>query len=190
MHRNIHNINDLYLLYRVYLLKYACSSVVLCFVVIMYASLHIHVIYVPIFFGVASLARRQLYDCSSSREIILKYMGKIDHVHGKQSTTKSWWCHQMKTFSALPALYEGNPLVTGGFPSHRPVTQSFDVFFDLHWKKRMSKPSRRQWFEMPSCSLWRHCNVQTMCIILEICGGSSLRNLHQFNMHDGIHGSI
>ena len=35
----------------------------------------------------------------------------------------------METFSALLALFEGNPLVTGGFPSQRPVTQSFDVFF-------------------------------------------------------------
>ena len=27
-----------------------------------------------------------------------------------------WWRHQMKTFSALLALCEGNPPVTGGFP--------------------------------------------------------------------------
>ena len=32
----------------------------------------------------------------------------------------------METFSALLALYEGNSPVTGEFPSHRPVTQSFD----------------------------------------------------------------
>ena len=30
---------------------------------------------------------------------------------------------------------EGNPLVTSGFPSQRPVTQSFDVFFDLRLNK-------------------------------------------------------
>ena len=53
----------------------------------------------------------------------------------------------------------GNPLVTGEFPSHRPVTRSFDVFFDLHLNKRLSKQSRRWWFETPSRSLWRHCNV-------------------------------
>ena len=35
------------------------------------------------------------------------------------------WCrHQMKAFSALLALCEGNPPVTGGFPSQRPVTRS------------------------------------------------------------------
>ena len=45
----------------------------------------------------------------------------------------AWWRHQMGTFSALLALCEGNPPVTGGFPSQRPVTRSFDVFFDLRW---------------------------------------------------------
>ena len=42
----------------------------------------------------------------------------------------------------------------------RPVTRSFDVFFDLRRNKRLSYQSRRQWFETPLCSLWRHCNVQ------------------------------
>ena len=35
----------------------------------------------------------------------------------------AWWRHQMETFSALLALCEGNPPVTGGFPSQRPVTE-------------------------------------------------------------------
>ena len=41
----------------------------------------------------------------------------------------------------------------------RPVTRSFDVFFDLHMNKQLSKQSWSWWFEMPSCSLWRHCNA-------------------------------
>ena len=45
------------------------------------------------------------------------------------------------------------------FPSQRAVTQSFDGFFDLRLNKRLSKPSRRRWFETSSRSLWRHCNV-------------------------------
>ena len=49
---------------------------------------------------------------------------------------------------------------TGGFPSHRPVTRSFEVFFHLRLKKRLSKQSRRPWFETTSRSLWRHCNVE------------------------------
>ena len=37
----------------------------------------------------------------------------------------------MEAFSALLALREENPPVTGEFPPQRPVTRSFDVFFDL-----------------------------------------------------------
>ena len=48
---------------------------------------------------------------------------------------------------------------TGEFPSQRTVTRSFDVFFDLRLNKRLSKQSWGWWFETPSYSLWRHCNV-------------------------------
>ena len=41
----------------------------------------------------------------------------------------------------------------GEFSTQRPVTRSFDVFFDL----RMNKPWG-WWFETPSWSLWRQCN--------------------------------
>ena len=61
--------------------------------------------------------------------------------------------------SALLALCEGNPQVTDGFPSQRPVTRSCDVFCDLRMNERLSKGSRRRWFEKPSSSLWRLCNV-------------------------------
>ena len=37
--------------------------------------------------------------------------------------------------------------------------QDFDVFFDLRSNKRLSKQSRRRWFETSPRSLWRHCNV-------------------------------
>ena len=67
--------------------------------------------------------------------------------------------------SVLPALCAGNSLVTGEFPSQRPVTRNFDVFFDLRMKKRLSKQSRRRWFETPSFSLWCHCKVMGKWII-------------------------
>ena len=73
---------------------------------------------------------------------------------------KSWRRHQMEAFSALLALCVGNSLVTGEFPSQRPVTRSFDVCFDLRLNKRLSKQSRRRWFETQLRLLWRHCNEQ------------------------------
>ena len=65
----------------------------------------------------------------------------------------------METFSALLALCEGNPPVTGRFSLQRLVTRSFDVSFDVRLNKRLGKQSRRQWFETPLRSLWRHYNV-------------------------------
>ena len=35
-------------------------------------------------------------------------------------------------------------------PAQRPVTRSFDAFFDLRLNKRLSKQSRGWWFETPS----------------------------------------
>ena len=42
----------------------------------------------------------------------------------------------METFSALLDLCVGNSQIAGEFPSQSPVTQSFDVFFDLRLNKR------------------------------------------------------
>ena len=53
----------------------------------------------------------------------------------------------------------------GIFTGHRwiPHTKASDAelwcSFDLRLNKRLSKQSRGWWFEMPSRSLWRHCNV-------------------------------
>ena len=70
-----------------------------------------------------------------------------------------WWCHQMETFSASLALFVGNSPVTGEFPTQGPVTRSFDVFFDPHWNKWLSKQSWGWWFATPLCSLWRQYNA-------------------------------
>ena len=46
----------------------------------------------------------------------------------------------------------------GEFPTQRPVTRSFDVYFDLRLNKRLCKQSRSWWFETLLCPLWRHSN--------------------------------
>ena len=65
----------------------------------------------------------------------------IDTFNMLKYKTKSWWRHQMETFSALLAICAGNSPVPGEFPAQRPVTQSFDVFFHLRLNKRLSKQS-------------------------------------------------
>ena len=76
----------------------------------------------------------------------------------------------MEIFSVLLALCAGNSPVTGELPAQRPVTRSFDVFFDLRLNKRISKQSRRWWFETPSCSLWCHCNVSFFSVVSSTMG--------------------
>ena len=66
--------------------------------------------------------------------------------------------YQMGPFPALLALREGNPPVTGGFPSQRPVTHSFDVFFYLCQNKCLNKQLRCWWFETPLRSIWCNCD--------------------------------
>ena len=51
----------------------------------------------------------------------------------------------------------------GEFPTQRPVTRSFDVFFDLRLNKRLSKQPWGWWFETLSWSLWRQCNGACAC---------------------------
>ena len=63
----------------------------------------------------------------------------------------------METFSALLDICAGNSPVAGEFPAQRPVTRSFDIFFDLRPNKRLNKQSLGWWFETPSRSLWRQC---------------------------------
>ena len=56
--------------------------------------------------------------------------------NGIRANINSWWHHQMERFSALLAICAGNSPVPGQFHAQRPVTRSFDVFFDL----RLNKP--------------------------------------------------
>ena len=54
----------------------------------------------------------------------------------------------------------------GEFPTQRPVTQSFDVFFDMCLNKWLSKQPWGWWFETPSWSLWRQCNEIALLMLL------------------------
>ena len=68
-------------------------------------------------------------------------------------------------------------VVTSESPAKRPVRRSFDVFFDLN--KRLNKQSWGWWFETPSRSSWRHCNVD-----------KSVRFMTRVTMLAWIHGPL
>ena len=75
-----------------------------------------------------------------------------------------WW-------SNFRFMFLKYPPVTGGFPSQRQMMRSFDVFFDHHLNQRLSKSSRRRWFETTSRSLWRHCLNTAMIHAICVCNG-------------------
>ena len=59
--------------------------------------------------------------------------------NGRWDPTNSWWRHQMEARTTLLALYEGNPPVTGGFPSQRASSAVLWWFFNV----RLNKPLTR-----------------------------------------------
>ena len=80
----------------------------------------------------------------------------------KERTMQLW--KSMMTSSNGSILRVTGPLCgeftgPGEFPAQRPVTRSFDVFFDLRLNKRLSKQPWGWWFETSSGSLWCHCNA-------------------------------
>ena len=62
-----------------------------------------------------------------------------------------WWRHHV--YHTILFLFGRTP------SSQRPATWSFDIFFDPRLNTRLSKQSRRRWFETPLRSLWRQCYV-------------------------------
>ena len=52
----------------------------------------------------------------------------------------------------------GNSTVTRESPAQRPVTRSFDDFFDQRLNKWLCKQWWDWWFDTTSHPLWRHCN--------------------------------
>ena len=73
----------------------------------------------------------------------------------------------------------------GEFPTQRPVTRSFDVFFDLRPNKRLSKQSWSWWFETLSRPLWHHCNGPSLDHLQWVGVGGFSEVLATFNHVDG-----
>ena len=85
--------------------------------------------YCVIIYAKNRIILRKFKDKNIPKQYILMYMTR----------------HQMETFSALLAFCAGNSPVTGEFHAQRPVTRSFDVFFDLRLNRRLSKQSWGWW---------------------------------------------
>ena len=84
-----------------------------------------------------------LLSCEAIREILTKVTLEKAHKQFVTTTHIHDDVIKWKHFPASLAFCAGNSPVTGEFPSQRPVTRSFDVFFDLHINRRLSKQLRR-----------------------------------------------
>ena len=98
-------------------------------------------------------------------------LGLVDWLH----TTLPYETND--SYADMMTSSNGNPFrVTGHLcgeftgprwiPAQRPVTRSFDVFFDRRLNERLSKQPWGWWFETLSRPLWRHRNGTRYCLVL------------------------
>ena len=86
----------------------------------------------------------------------------------------SWWYHDVENICMSWRLYDNTWWRHQmEIPAQRPVTRSFDVFFDLRLNNRLSKQSWGWWSETLPCPFWRHCNeithdISTVTIFVQI----------------------
>ena len=109
---------------------------------------------------------------------VLRSCYSITIVHSAQGLLKSWssaivmmkWAGRFHDdiikWKHLPRYW---PFVCGihRWPMNSPHKgqwcRALIFFFDLCLNKRLNKQSWGWWFEMPSCSLWCHCNAYKEC---------------------------
>ena len=106
-----------------------------------------------------------------------------------------WWRHQMEHFPCYWPFVRGihRSPVNGEFPSQRPVTRSFDIFFDLRLNTRLNKQSWGWLFETPSRSSWRHFNAHSFWyngFMARIWGWKLLHSITVCGDIHGIHTNV
>ena len=67
----------------------------------------------------------------------------------------------MMSWTPLLTLCEGNPPVTGGFPTRWTSDEDIWCFFDVSLNEMLNKPTINWWSETP----WRSCDITAMCIV-------------------------
>ena len=121
-------------------------------------------------------SQRQWHSCCLSADLFVSVF------HSKPCMQLPWKTpHRMMT-SSNGNIFRGTGPLCGEFagpgelPTQRPVTRSFDVFFDLRLNKRLSKQPWGGWFETLSWSLWRHGNGkqrhQVRCDTVQVLSGT------------------
>ena len=128
-------------LYRIY--EHGLCFAMFCFGLVL--------VNLPMYFRVPSLSLELLYDCRNASGGTLKSRDKQTHRYlgtGNPTATKHSdddfikWKH-----FALYWPFAGEFTGRWRIPLTKPVSRSFGVSFDLCLNKRLSRQSRRRWFE-------------------------------------------
>ena len=127
----------------------------------LYFRSHLHIVSFPAKFGWSIYLK---YPSPRKTMLRLLYLIMVAVDLATQRPAQSRFAHshddiiEWKHIPRFLAFCAENSPVSGELSAQRPVTRSFDVFFDLHLNKQLSTQSRDGWFETPSGSLWRQCN--------------------------------
>ena len=110
--------------------------------------------------------------------------------HGSTKTTTHWeWAvgHDDTMTSSNGNIFRVTGPLCGEFTDYRwiPLTKVSDAevwcfLYKLCLNKRLSKQSRRRWFETPLRSLWRHCNGHYIETLPAYHGDSNHRQISPF----------
>ena len=77
---------------------------------------------------------------------------------GRPLNSSHKWPVTWKMFPFIDVIIEGNPSVSGRFPSQRASNAGFCVFFEVNPNKPPNKLWDYRWFATP----WRPCDVSAM----------------------------
>ena len=119
--------------------------------------------------------RAQFYMYVTTHLLILLLVISISN-RGQMCLLWTWWRHEMETFSTLLAICAGNSPVIGEFPAQRPVTRSFDVYFDLLWINVWANNGEAGDFRC-HCA---HCDVTVMVLSMFLGHCSATCNIVQY----------
>ena len=119
---------------------------------------------------------------SNNRLVMLPHFGYIYQTRDNQQE-----CSKLSNWSSFRCLLlhpndDVIPPVARGFPSQRPMTQSFDVFFDLCLNKHLSKKSRRWWCETSLRSLLGFVRTRVLMSRSRLNNGATHGGWH-FDIH-------
>ena len=93
---------------------------------------------------------------------------------------RPWWCHDMEMFSTLLTLCEGNPPVTGGFPSQRASNVDMLSLLSKCTSCCINNLVASDFRHLTL--MWHHCNNSVEILILGLATSQPIQTSHYNNV--------